>query len=185
VEQKNQRLLVGFVEDSPLDLAQGEWKEEKLWISNQGGKEVEELWLVCDPEDEIWISSNDKAESREYGSPSLPNRTHSQLVEAKEGSFEFQETFISDNSLHSLRPYAIPLQSPSGADSLLPAEITHMTITFHAGRMGEHDLRLLFVYRTVRASSTTRAERVLSFRSGTSMRSDRSESPEWLTLDLR
>lgn len=59
VEETSRRLLIGFVEDDPLDLAQGEWKEARLWVSNQGTREVDELWLVCGPEDEIWVSSED------------------------------------------------------------------------------------------------------------------------------
>jgi hypothetical protein len=58
VEEASHQLLVDFVEDQRLVLAQGECKQMQLWLSNAGTKPIRELWMVAGPEDEIWVSVN-------------------------------------------------------------------------------------------------------------------------------
>lgn len=55
VEPANQKLLVQFVDDGRLELYRGENKEMKLWISNVGTTDIDELWMVSGAEDHIWV----------------------------------------------------------------------------------------------------------------------------------
>src|ERR1700733_6301530 len=59
VEEAGHKLLANFVDDDRLVLAQGETKTMSLWFSNTGMRPVNELWLVCRPEDEIYISAEE------------------------------------------------------------------------------------------------------------------------------
>lgn len=59
VEEASHKLLANFVDDDQLVLAQGETKTMSLWFSNTGMRPVDELWLVCGPEDEICIGPED------------------------------------------------------------------------------------------------------------------------------
>jgi hypothetical protein len=55
VEETNHKLLANFVDDARLTFAQGETKILPLWFSNSGTKPIHEIWIVCGPEDEIWV----------------------------------------------------------------------------------------------------------------------------------
>jgi trafficking protein particle complex subunit 8 len=65
VEGTSHKLLANFVDDDLLALAQGETKSMSLWFSNAGANPIEEIWLVCGPEDEIWVGREDSNESGE------------------------------------------------------------------------------------------------------------------------
>ena len=60
VEETGQQLLVNFVDDSRLVLAQGETTSMTLWFSNTGTKPINEIWMVAGAEDEIWLSAPDE-----------------------------------------------------------------------------------------------------------------------------
>jgi trafficking protein particle complex subunit 8 len=59
VEEASQKLVVNFVDDGPLVLAQGECKEMALWFSNTGTRGIDEVWMIAAPEEEIWLGLND------------------------------------------------------------------------------------------------------------------------------
>lgn len=54
------KLLVNFVDDQRLVLAQGERKPMSLWFSNAGTRPIREVWIVSGPEDELWVDSSEK-----------------------------------------------------------------------------------------------------------------------------
>jgi hypothetical protein len=62
VEETNHKLIANFVDDDRLALAQGETKVMPLWFSNSGTKPIHEIWMVCAPEDEIWVSMEEDSE---------------------------------------------------------------------------------------------------------------------------
>jgi trafficking protein particle complex subunit 8 len=55
VEEASQKLVVNFVDDGPLILAQGECKQMALWFSNTGTSGIDEVWMIAAPEEEIWV----------------------------------------------------------------------------------------------------------------------------------
>lgn len=55
VEEASQELAVAFVDDGQLVLGEGECKRMKLWMSNTGSRDIEEVWIVASPDDQIWI----------------------------------------------------------------------------------------------------------------------------------
>lgn len=55
VEEASQKLVVNFVDDGQLVLAQGECKQMALWFSNAGTRGIDEVWMITAPEEEIWI----------------------------------------------------------------------------------------------------------------------------------
>ncbi|KII93831.1 hypothetical protein PLICRDRAFT_36073 [Plicaturopsis crispa FD-325 SS-3] len=123
VEEASQRLLIDFVDDERLELAQGECKQLRLWISNEGTRNIGETWLVAGVADEVWVdhSTQDPSSS----TVDTPSTT---------------EIFHSDNRLAPRQPHHVPLSLP-------PGDSTQVPITIHAGNLGEHALRILFVYR--------------------------------------
>ena len=64
VEAANHKLIVNFVDDGRLVLYQGEWKEIKLWIVNAGTTNIDEMWMVAGPEDELLVDDSDCIESQ-------------------------------------------------------------------------------------------------------------------------
>jgi hypothetical protein len=56
VAEVDHKLLVNFVEDRRLVLAQGESKPMMLWFSNAGTRPIGEVWMVAGSEDEIWLN---------------------------------------------------------------------------------------------------------------------------------
>lgn len=59
IEDASQRLLVNFVDDGQLVLAQGECHEMRLWLSNAGTENIGEIWLVDGADDEMWVVKPD------------------------------------------------------------------------------------------------------------------------------
>jgi trafficking protein particle complex subunit 8 len=55
-----QRLHVNFEDEEPLTLVEGERRLFNLWISNTGVQDIEELWLVAGPDDELWIDLHEE-----------------------------------------------------------------------------------------------------------------------------
>ncbi|KAJ7071158.1 ER-golgi trafficking TRAPP I complex 85 kDa subunit-domain-containing protein [Mycena amicta] len=121
VVEETHKLLVHFVEDQLLLLAEGEVKLMQLELENRGTKDVSEVWMVTHPEDHIWLSSEDVGSS-----------TSGTQVEH------------SDNSLVLPVPYRIALTS-----ALNPGDSVEVSLLVHASRVGEQQLSLLFVYREV------------------------------------
>jgi hypothetical protein len=126
VENAALRLSVSFVEDGPLALLEGELKTVQLWVSNEGAKDIADVYLVAGPGDEIVLAGQNTSDSSE----------------AKEGG----RVIHSSNSIALDDPIRVPLDSP-----LAPGQHTTLDIAIHAGSpvMGT-DLSLLFVYREVR-----------------------------------
>jgi trafficking protein particle complex subunit 8 len=139
VEEERHRLLVNFVDDSPLALAQGETKSLTLWLCNAGTKPINEIWMVARPEDEIWLSTAD-------GSQCPPFESHP-------GSLAETEVLPSRNSLQSQRPLRVPLPAPSQSPILNPHENVELLVTIHDQSVGDQELYLLFVYREVCAQA--------------------------------
>jgi hypothetical protein len=51
------RLSASFVEDDHLSLLEGECKMLQLWLSNEGSKDIAEVYLVKGGDDEILLQS--------------------------------------------------------------------------------------------------------------------------------
>ncbi|KAF9527818.1 ER-golgi trafficking TRAPP I complex 85 kDa subunit-domain-containing protein [Crepidotus variabilis] len=119
------RLSVSFVEDERLVMMQGEMRNMRLWVSNNGIRDVGEVWMVVGREDEVWIGED---EGDEVGLE--PSTTHMEVIK-------------SSNTLKTSPPRRIPL----GGSNLRPGEGREVPIIFHAENLGEHDLCLLFVFR--------------------------------------
>lgn len=64
VVSADHRLTVSFVDDQHLTLLQGENKTASLWLVNAGSHPVSEVWMVCGPDDEIWIGDSSALEGR-------------------------------------------------------------------------------------------------------------------------
>lgn len=58
------RLTVSFVDDQRLTLLQGENRTTNLWLTNAGSHPVSEVWMVCGPDDELWIGDSSALEDR-------------------------------------------------------------------------------------------------------------------------
>jgi hypothetical protein len=58
------RLNVSFVDDQHLTLLQGENKTTGLWLVNAGSHLISEVWMVCGPDDEIWMGDSSALEDR-------------------------------------------------------------------------------------------------------------------------
>lgn len=56
------RLTVSYIEDERLVLLQGENKSTRIWLMNAGSCPISEVWMVCGPDDEIWMGSDDLLE---------------------------------------------------------------------------------------------------------------------------
>lgn len=58
VEEAGQRLHAHFADDRHLNLAQGEYKHQCVWLTNSGTRPIRELWVVTEQEDGIWFDGN-------------------------------------------------------------------------------------------------------------------------------
>lgn len=61
VEEAGQRLHGHFVDGRHLILAQGEYKHQRVWLTNSGTRPIRELWLLPGEDDELWIDAGDDA----------------------------------------------------------------------------------------------------------------------------
>jgi hypothetical protein len=129
VEEASQKLLVNFVDDSQLELLQGECKSMKLRLSNAGTQNIDDIWLVAGAEDHVWVDFDTNANA---SSAKLPST----------------EVLHSENSILPRQPYHIPL-----GNSLTPGDSVEFPIALHADRPSEDDLSLLFVFRGARGQS--------------------------------
>lgn len=59
VEETIHKLLVSFVDDERLTLAQGERRSLSLWLSNTGTRPIKDVWMITGPEDEILLGVKD------------------------------------------------------------------------------------------------------------------------------
>ena len=59
VEEAGHRLHAHFVDDRHMVLAQGEYKHQRIWLTNSGTRPIGELWLLAGEEDELWIDMED------------------------------------------------------------------------------------------------------------------------------
>ena len=59
VEEASQELAVSFENNELLVLDEGEHKPMKLWMTNEGCKTINEIWLVGGPEDQMWLESSE------------------------------------------------------------------------------------------------------------------------------
>ncbi|KAG6862433.1 hypothetical protein C0995_011873 [Termitomyces sp. Mi166 len=125
IEDIDHKLLVDFVDDEQLVLAQGERKELKFWFSNSGGRPIKEIWMIAGPEDEIWFGQDEGSDDT--------------------GITASTEVIQSHNSLEPRKPLRIPFD-------LNPSETTEYPIQLHAEAIGNQELHLLFVYREIRRS---------------------------------
>lgn len=60
------KLLVKFVDDRQLLLAEGESKPLRLWFANRGTKAIGEVWMVAGADDEIWMSPEPNDEGEQH-----------------------------------------------------------------------------------------------------------------------
>jgi hypothetical protein len=58
VEETRNKLVVNFVDDSRLVLAQGESRPMTLWLANAGTRPIDEIWMVAGEDDEVWVDAN-------------------------------------------------------------------------------------------------------------------------------
>ncbi|KAK7064334.1 ER-golgi trafficking TRAPP I complex 85 kDa subunit-domain-containing protein [Favolaschia claudopus] len=118
IVEATHKLLVNFVDDQHLALGEGETKSLRLWFANRGTKSIGEVWMVAGPEDELWVSD-----------------------EANNDDTSFDNDVVrSSNSLSLPPPYRFAM-------ALEPGDSMEVSVEFHAGRVGERELNLLFIYR--------------------------------------
>lgn len=129
VEEAGQRLHVHFVDNRHLVLAQGEYKHQRVWLTNSGTRPISELWLLAGEEDEVWVDM--ESDDAEPSSSSPPNH----------------EILQSTNSLAPRKPYRIDLESIHSSPQLVPGEEVQLSFMLHAAHQGEQDLSILFVFR--------------------------------------
>ncbi|TEB39007.1 hypothetical protein FA13DRAFT_1724958 [Coprinellus micaceus] len=120
VAPASNKLTPTFVDDGELVLKQGETCELKLWVLNSGTSPVKELWVVTGDEQEVWLGV-------EKEDVTTSSKT---------------EILRSSNSLRPPRPQKVPLAEP-----LNPEEGIAVSLLLHGGKVGSHDLLLLFTYR--------------------------------------
>lgn len=149
IEEASHKLLVDFVDDGRLVLAQGECKQMRLWLSNAGTGIIDEVWMVTGQEDEIWVDDDDSLKSAglwfcQSFMPSSLSPSYNLLAHSSS-----TEVLRSDNSLAPQKPRRIPLNNPLGSSSLGPGDSLEFHVVLHAERIEEHELCLLFVYREV------------------------------------
>ena len=137
VEEAGQRLHAHFVDDRHLILAQGEYKHQRVWLTNSGTRPISELWLLAGEEDEIWVDM--ESDNPDPSSSSPP--TH--------------EVIHSTNSLAPRKPYRIDLERIHSAPLFEPGGEVQLSFILHAPYQGEQDLSILFVFREVRCDSAT------------------------------
>ncbi|OCH95835.1 hypothetical protein OBBRIDRAFT_767184 [Obba rivulosa] len=171
VEETGQRIHANFVDDRHMALAHGECKPLSLNVTNSGTLTINELWIVADDEDEVWIHQN--ADSQD---PSTSKAS---------------EVLHSSNSLAPATPIRISIDELHQSPGLAPGESLQIPILLHAARSGEQDLSFLFVFREAGSSSfhcarVTRRYEVRPFiQIGASSRPGRSaENPFVLNVDV-
>ena len=142
------RLLVTYIGGEPLILLQGENKAIRFRLTNSGSQPINEVWMVSDPDDEIWIGVDDDFENCEWTYP-----LGTSLFYIMPASTTL-ETIRSRNSLHPQEPQRIPLNGSAQSSILQPGDSTEVTTIFHAESAGTHKLCLLFVFREVCFRST-------------------------------
>ncbi|KAJ7125714.1 ER-golgi trafficking TRAPP I complex 85 kDa subunit-domain-containing protein [Mycena crocata] len=124
VVEATHKLLVSFIDDQQLVLGEGENKTLRLEFSNCGTKAIGEVWMVAGADDEIWVSAE-----TDIGAKASPAT----------------EVSHSSNSLGAQTPFAII--GGAGSKTLQPGDNINFSLVIHASRVGEQELRLLFVYR--------------------------------------
>ncbi|KAI0639808.1 ER-golgi trafficking TRAPP I complex 85 kDa subunit-domain-containing protein [Trametes polyzona] len=129
VEEAGQRLHAHFVDDRHLTLAQGEYKHQRVWLTNSGTRPIKELWVLAGEDDELCF---DASSGDSTASSSSPPKT---------------EVVQSSNSLAPRQPYPISLEAIHSAPELSPGEEVQLPFILHAAHHGEKDLCLLFVFR--------------------------------------
>ena len=137
VEEAGQRFYAHFVDDRHLILAQGEYKHQRVWLTNSGTHPISELWLLSGEEDEVWVDMEDDNPGPSSSSPPT------------------NEILQSTNSLAPRKPYRIDLESIHSAQQLAPGEEVQLSFILHAAHQGEQDLSILFVFREVRSKQAT------------------------------
>ncbi|XP_006454644.1 hypothetical protein AGABI2DRAFT_182617 [Agaricus bisporus var. bisporus H97] len=131
VAEATHKLVVNLVEDGRLEVVQGERRITNLWLANMGSRPVEEIWMVPDPEDEIWIGDTVvEGESEENTEENGINDDEIEVVK-------------SSNSLVPPQPLRIPI--PGGV--LSPDDGFSVPLTLHMEAPGEKPFCLFFVYR--------------------------------------
>ncbi|TFK91662.1 hypothetical protein K466DRAFT_482283 [Polyporus arcularius HHB13444] len=129
VEEAGQRVHAHFVDDRHLMLAQGEYKHQRVWLTNSGTRPISELWLLAGEQDELWVDSGE--ESADPSSSSPPK----------------SEVLRSSNTLSPRKPYRIPLESIHSSPILAPGDGVQVPFILHAAHHGEQDLSILFIFR--------------------------------------
>jgi hypothetical protein len=151
-EERRQRLDASFVEDEEVLLLQGERKGLELWINNTGVEDVNEIWMVSGSEDVVWIENT--ASERQAGE-SLTNKTNE--INPVSGSSE--EVFHSPNSVSNPTPSPIQIEDYTETRALKPGGHFRLPIVYHADRVEDGNICLMFVYRLVRTIPPNRAIR--------------------------
>ncbi|KAF8078759.1 ER-golgi trafficking TRAPP I complex 85 kDa subunit-domain-containing protein [Lyophyllum atratum] len=138
VEDVNHRLIVDFVDDERLVLAQGERKGLKLWFSNAGSRPIKEAWMVSGLEDEIWFGLDEEFDDTSASEPT--------------------EVIKSHNSLAPGKPRRILLPD---SGTFNPGDSLELPVQLHTESAGDQELHLLFVYREDESDQfrTTRVSR--------------------------
>jgi len=170
VAEATHKLVMSFVEDGKIKVLQGEKRLMNLWVVNLGSRPIRELWVVPDPEDEIWIGDADEGETVNY-----------EAGVTREASAVSIQIIKSSNSLVSPQPLRIPV--PGGV--LRPEDGFSVPLALHTETIGEKQFCLFFVYREVSHSrcSTyadhvqTRAGRFRCFLYNTNLSYNRCASP--------
>ncbi|KAF9650034.1 hypothetical protein BDM02DRAFT_3185724 [Thelephora ganbajun] len=124
-EECRQRLDTSFVEDKQVALIQGERKRLELWINNTGVEDVNEVWMVSGPENVVWVEKS--------------------AAEKPTGSSE--EVFQSPNSVSNPTPSPIRIEDYTGLGVLKPEGYFRLPIVYHADRVEDSNICLMFVYR--------------------------------------
>lgn len=119
------RLAATFVEDARMVLACGECKRMRVFVRNVGKERIKDVWVVRG-EDDVFVLDRAEHEDRE-----------------KSGEVEKEEVVSEPNSLK-----ADLAQRLEGVE-LDPGESAEFWITLHAGEVGEQELCLLFIFRSV------------------------------------
>lgn len=146
------RLLVTYVGGERLTLLQGENKAIRFCLTNSGSKPINEVWMVSDADDEIWIGVDDDFEN--CGCTYLL-RTFLFFISHITPASTTSETVRSRNSLHPPEPQRIPLHGSAQSSILQTGDSVEVTTIFHAeSTPGTYELCLLFVFREVRFKPT-------------------------------
>ncbi|KAH9858208.1 ER-golgi trafficking TRAPP I complex 85 kDa subunit-domain-containing protein [Lenzites betulinus] len=131
VEEAGQRLHAHFVDDRHLNLAQGEYKRQCVWLMNSGTRPIRDLWVIGGEEDELWFDTG--------SIDTAANATSSSSTK--------NEVLHFSNSLAPRKPYRILLDAIHSSPQLAPGEEMQLPLILHAAHHGEKELSLLFVFR--------------------------------------